>query len=454
MSDTSLETESNAELIYGLHERPPLRLSLFVALQHVLAVFVGIVTPPLIIARALHLPEVDVSFLVSMALLVSGVGTMLQTRTLGAVGSGLLSIQGTSFVFVGPIISLAASVTAAGGSQRQALGVVLGVCAVASLVPIIMSPFLRWATRIITPLVTGIVVTLIGLTLVEVGITSMGGGFDATHDGSFGSASNLGLAVIVIVLIVMLNGSKRAWLRMTSIVLGLAGGYAVALLAGKVALSNLHTVPWFAVPTPFRYGFGFHASALIPFGFLYVITAIESIGDLTATSLLTGQPIAGPVYLRRLRGGIVADGVSSLVAALLNSFPSTTFAQNNGVIQLTGVGSRYVGTLAGVILVILGLLPVVGGVVQAMPPAVIGGATLIMFGTVAVAGIKILAGVNMNRRASAIAALSFGLGLGVTFTPTITAAMPPLLQEMFSSGVATGGMCALLLNAVLPGREA
>jgi xanthine permease XanP len=321
-------------------------------------------------------------------------------------------------------------------------------------VPIIMSPFLRWATRIITPLVTGIVVTLIGLTLVEVGITSMGGGFDATHDGSFGSASNLGLAVIVIVLIVMLNGSKRAWLRMTSIVLGLAGGYAVALLAGKVALSNLHTVPWFAVPTPFRYGFGFHASALIPFGFLYVITAIESIGDLTATSLLTGQPIAGPVYLRRLRGGIVADGVSSLVAALLNSFPSTTFAQNNGVIQLTGVGSRYVGTLAGVILVILGLLPVVGGVVQAMPPAVIGGATLIMFGTVAVAGIKILAGVNMNRRASAIAALSFGLGLGVTFTPTITAAMPPLLQEMFSSGVATGGMCALLLNAVLPGREA
>jgi xanthine permease XanP len=440
------------ELIYGLNDRPPLRVSVFVALQHVLAVFVGIVTPPLIIARALGMPEEDVSFLVSMALLVSGLGTMLQTQRLGPVGSGLLSIQGTSFVFLGPIISLAASVKATGGSPREALGAVFGVCCAASLVPIILSPFLRWATRIVTPLVTGVVVTLIGLTLVEVGITSIGGGFEAKHDGSFGSAGNLGLAVIVIALIVTLNGCRQGWLRMTSIVLGLAGGYVVALLGGKVALSNLHTLPWFAIPTPFRYGLGFHASALIPFGFLYVITAIESIGDLTATSLLTVEPIAGPVYLSRLRGGVMADGVCSLLAAILNSFPSTTFAQNNGVIQLTGVGSRYVGTIVGMMLVVLGLLPVVGGVVQAMPPSVLGGATIIMFGTVAVAGIKILAGVNMNRRASAIAALSFGLGLGVSFTPTITAAMPPLLQDVFSSGVATGGMCALLLNAFLPGR--
>jgi xanthine permease XanP len=442
-----------ADLIYGLNDKPPLRLALFVALQHVLAVFVGIVTPPLIISRALKLPDSDGVFLVSMALLVSGVGTMLQTRRLGPVGSGLLSIQGTSFVFLGPIIALAGSIIAAGGSPRDSLGVVFGVCAAAAVVPLLISPFLRLAGKVITPLVTGIVVTLIGLTLVEVGITSLGGGFEARHNGSFGSAENLGFAAIVIALIVTLNSSKREWLRMTSVVTGLAGGYVIALLAGKVALTDLRALPWFAIPTPLRYGFGFRATALVPFAFLYLITAIESIGDITATSLLTGEPITGPLYFRRLRGGVMADGVSSLIAAVFNSFPSTTFAQNNGVIQLTGVGSRHIGTIVGLILIILGLFPVVGGVVQAMPPAVLGGATIIMFGTVAVAGVKILAGVSMDRRATTIAALSFGLGLGVTFVPDIMGAMPPLIKDMFSSGIATGGMCALCLNALLPGKR-
>jgi xanthine permease XanP len=428
-------------------------LTLLVALQHVLAVFVGIITPPLIIARALRLPTADAVFLVSMALLVSGVGTLLQTRRLGPVGSGLLNIQGTSFVFLGPIIALAQSVLAQGGSQREAMGTVFGVCLAAALIPVILSPFIRWASRIITPLMTGIVVTLIGLTLVEVGITSVGGGFEAKQDGSFGSAENLVLALIVIALIVLLNSGKRPWMRLLSVVAGLAGGYVVALVGGKVALAGVAEAPWVALPIPFRYGFGFRWSALLPFAFLYVITAVESIGDITATSALSGEPIAGPVYLRRLRGGIIADGVASLLAAALNSFPSTTFAQNNGVIQLTGVGSRHIGSWVGLMLIVLGLFPVVGSVIDAMPQAVLGGATIIMFGTVAVAGIKILAGVNMDRRASTIAAISLGLGLGVTFVPGVIGQMPTLFRDIFSSGIAAGGMCALCLNLLLPGRE-
>jgi xanthine permease XanP len=445
--------QSQTDLIYGLNDAPPLRLAVLVALQHVLAVFVGIVTPPLIISRALKLPTVDGVFLVSMALLVSGVGTLLQTRRLGPVGSGLLSIQGTSFVFLGPIIALAQSVLSAGGSQRDALGTVFGVCLAGALIPIVLSPFLRRASRIITPLVTGIVVTLIGLTLVEVGITSVGGGFEAKQDGSFGSAENLGLALVVVALIVILNAGKRPWMRLLSVVAGLAGGYVVALLAGKIAIGEFSRVPWLAVPIPFRYGLGCKFTALLPFAFLYVITAVESIGDITATSALTGEPIAGPVYLRRLRGGVMADGVASLLAAALNSFPSTTFAQNNGVIQLTGVGSRYIGTWVGLILIALGLFPIVGSVIEAMPAAVLGGATIIMFGTVAVAGIKILAGVNMDRRASTIAAISLGVGLGVTFAPSVIGQMPPLVRDLFSSGIAAGGMCALCLNLVLPGQR-
>jgi xanthine permease XanP len=445
--------QARTDLIYGLHEAPPLRLTLLVALQHVLAVFVGIITPPLIISRALKLPSADAVFLVSMALLVSGLGTLLQTRRLGPVGSGLLNIQGTSFVFLGPIIALAQSSLAQGNTLREAMGTVFGVCLAASLIPVMLSPFIRWASRIITPLVSGIVVTLIGLTLVEVGITSVGGGFEAKQDGSFGSAENLALALIVIALIVILNSGRRPWMRLLSVAAGLAGGYVVALVGGKVALGAVAQAPWVALPVPFRYGLGFKWSALLPFAFLYVITAVESIGDITATSALSGEPIAGPLYLRRLRGGVMADGVASLLAAALNSFPSTTFAQNNGVIQLTGVGSRYIGTWVGLMLIVLGLFPVVGSVIDAMPQAVLGGATIIMFGTVAVAGIKILAGVNMDRRASTIAAISLGIGLGVSFVPGVIGQMPPLLRDLFSSGIAAGGMCALCLNLLLPGLE-
>ncbi len=439
-----------ADLIYGLDEKPPLRLSILVALQHVLAVFVGIVTPPTLIARILRLPSADGAFLVSMALLASGIGTILQTKRLGPVGSGLLSIQGTSFVFVAPIVSLAGTIMAEGGSRDHALGAVFGVCLIGALVPIVLGPFIRLASRVITPLVTGIVVTLIGLTLVSVGITSVGGGFEAKHDGTFASPANLGLAALVIALVVVMSSSKREWLRILSVVAGLAGGYLVAGLTGKVSFTDLKALPWFAAPTPFHYGLGFRATALIPFAFLYLMTAIESIGDITATSLLTGEPIAGPRYLSRLRGGVLADGVNSMIAGVLNSFPSTTFAQNNGVIQLTGIGSRHVGLLVGLLLIVLGLFPIVGGVVQAMPQAVLGGATIIMFGTVAVAGIRILATTTLDRRACTIAAVSFGLGLGVTFVPEISGTLPPLLKDVFSSGIATGGLCALLLNSVLP----
>ena len=295
--------------------------------------------------------------------------------------------------------------------------------------------------------------TLIGLTLIEVGITSAGGGFDARRDGTFGSLANLGLAAIVLVVILGLNSCRVPLLRMTSVAIGLAVGYAVAWAMGRVDLRGLSTLPPVTLPVPGHYGFGFDAASLPPFVLLYLITVIESVGDLTATSSLTGQPIEGPVYLKRLRAGVLADGINSLLAACFNSFPSTTFAQNNGVIQLTGVGSRHVGTYVGGLLMLLGLFPVVGGLVQALPQSVLGGATLVMFGTVAVAGIRILAAVIGNRRSAMIAAVSIGLGLGVTFVPDVLGSLPELLRNTMASGIATGGLCALVLNAVLPGER-
>ena len=448
-----VEADPGAELLYGLDDRPPLREALFVAFQHVFAVFVGMITPPLLIAGSLKLSAADTAYLVSMSLFVSGAATLLQTHRIGPVGSGLLSIQGTSFTFIAPVIATASLAVQGGASPADALGLVFGLCLAGSLVVMLASRYIQFASRVITPVVTGTVVMLIGLTLVQVGMVSVGGGYAAQADGSFGSLKHLGLAALVLVVILVFNSSRRPRLRMLAVVIGLGAGYLAAALLGLIDLGAMREVPLLNLPQPFRFGLRFSLPALVPFLFMYLITVMESIGDLTATSSLTGQPISGPTYFARLRGGLLADGINSAFAACLNSFPSTTFAQNNGVIQLTGVGSRYVGLFIGGTLMVLGLIPAIGVIVQALPAAALGGATLIMFGMVAASGIRILARVPLTRRNGIILAVSLGLGLGVSFVPEVTDHLPELLRSTLHSGIATGGLAALLLNIVLPGER-
>ena len=445
--------DQTSDVLYRLDDRPPVLEAAVAAFQHVLAVFVGIITPPLIIAGALGLELEDASYVVSMSLMVSGVATFIQVRRLGPVGSGLLSIQGTSFSFLAPIISAGTAVVAAGGDTGQALAVVFGVCMAGSFVEMVASRALPYARRIVTPLVTGTVVTLIGLTLIKVGIETLCGGPAARADGSFASLQNLGLGALVLAVILTLNGSRRPLLRMGSIVIGLAAGYAASIALGLVDFSPLAKLDMFTVPVPFKYGLGFSWAALLPIALIYLVTAIETIGDLTATSSVSGEPIEGEVYLRRVQGGVLGDGVNSLLAATFNTFPNTTFSQNNGVIQLTGVASRYVGYFIAALLVLLGFFPVVAGLFQIMPPAVLGGATLLMFGTVAAAGVRIIASQALDRRAMLILAVSLGLGLGVTFVPEATANLPGSLKDILSSGIATGGLAAIGLSLLIPGRE-
>jgi xanthine permease XanP len=438
------------DLIYGLHDRPPFLEAGLVGLQHVLAVFVGIVTPPLIVSQALDLELRDASYIVGMSLFVSGVATFVQTRRIGPVGSGLLSVQGTSFSFLAPVIAVATGALGAGADPRAALAVVFGVCFAGAFVEIGLSGALAHARRVVTPLVSGIVVTLIGLTLVRVGAETLCGGPAARDDGSFASLQNLGLGGLVMLVIVALNRTRSRFLRMSSIALGLAAGCAVSLVLGLVDLGRLSEISLFSIPVPFRYGLGFSWSALLPVAFIYVITMIETVGDLTATSSVSGEPIEGDVYLRRIQGGVLGDGVNSLLAAVFNTFPNTTFSQNNGVIQLTGVASRHVGIYISAFLVLLGLFPIVGGLLQVMPPAVLGGATLIMFGTVAATGIRIIATQPLDRRAVTILAVSLATGLGVTFVPEVPDRLPPVLASLFSSGIAAGGLIALGMNLLLP----
>lgn len=438
------EMDKPKGLIYGLEDRPPLRDTLFAALQHLLAVFVAIITPPLIIAGALKLDLETTGFLVSMSLFVSGLATFVQCRRVGPVGCGLLCIQGTSFSFIGPIISAGL----VGG-----LPAIFGATIAGSVVEMLVSRILKYTRRIITPLVSGIVVTLIGLSLIKVGITACGGGEAAKAAGTFGAFEHVGLAGLVLVLIIFFNRSSNHYLRMSSIVIGLLIGYVVAWMMGIVNFSALQDFGTFNIPIPFKYGVSFDWSSIIALGLVYLITAIEAYGDITANSMISGQPVEGEKFMKRASGGILADGVNSMLAGVFNSFPNSIFAQNNGMIQLTGVASRYVGFFIAGMLVLLGVFPVVGLVFSLMPDPVLGGATLLMFGTVAAAGIRIIASQNINRKATLVIAISFSFGLSVELVPEILSQLPETLRNIFSSGITTGGVMAILTNALIQIKE-
>lgn len=438
------------DLIYGLNDRPPLRETLFAALQHLLAIFVAIITPPLIIASALRFDIQTTGFLVSMSLFVSGIATFIQSHRVGPIGTGLLCIQGTSFSFISPIIS-AGMLGMVNGKMDVTLGLsyVFGGCLVASVVEMIVSRILPYTRKVITPLVAGIVVTLIGLCLIKAGINSCGGGQAAIDDGTFGSIRNLGLAVLVLVTIIFFNRSANRFLRMGSIVLGLLVGCVAAYCLGMIHFSDIHATGSLNIPVPLKYGLRFDVGTIVGLGLIYLVTAVEAFGDITANSLISGEPVEGPVFMKRAQGGILADGFNSMLAAVFNSFPNSIFAQNNGMIQLTGVASRYVGYFIAGALFLLGLFPVVGEFFSLIPDCVLGGATLLMFGTVAAAGVRIIASTKMNRKAVLVLAISFAMGMSVELVPDILSQMPSVIKSIFSSGITTGGVTAMIANACI-----
>ena len=239
---------------------------------------------------------------------------------------------------------------------------------------------------------------------------------------------------------------------MSSIVFGLCLGYGLAFALGKVNMSalNVEMLMSFNIPQPFKYGIDFNISSFIAIGLVYLITAIEATGDVTANSMISGLPIEGDSYLKRVSGGVMADGFNSLLAGIFNSFPNSIFAQNNGIIQLTGVASRYVGYYIAAMLVLLGLFPIVGAIFSLMPDPVLGGATLLMFGnTVAAAGIRIVSSQEIGRKETLVLAVSLSLGLGVELMPDVLKQAPEAIRSIFSSGITTGGLTAIVANMVI-----
>ena len=438
------------DLVLGLEDRPRPMVAFFAALQHLLAIIVPIVTPGFLICKAIGVSAHDTNMILSMSLIISGIATYVQCRRFGPFGAGLLIVQGTSFNFVGPLIAGGTLMVGQGVPVEQVMAAIFGVVIAGSFIEMGVSRILPFVKRLINPLVTGIVVLLIGLTLIKVGLISMGGGFGALADGTFAHSENLLLSGTVLALIILLPRIPVVWVRSSAIIIALAVGYALAAYLGRLNFSGLEDTPLIQIPTPMHFGLSFSWALFVPMAVIYLVTSLEAIGDVTATSKLSQQPVQGPLWMQRIKGGVLVNGANSLLAGIFNTFPSSVFAQNNGIIQLTGVASRHLGVWLAGMLILLGLFPAVAGVIQAVPEPVLGGAVMVMFGAVAAAGINILSSIHLDRRALLIIAVSLGLGLGISQVPEFLEHMPQAMRDIFSSGVATGGIAALLLNWILP----
>ena len=447
MSD---QQNTASDLIYQLEDKPPFLQAIIGAVTHLLAIFVPMVTPALIVGTALQLSPETNAYLVSMAMIASGVGTWLQVNRYGMVGSGLLSIQSVNFSFVTVMIAIGTSMRADGVDEELLLSTIIGISFAGAFLVVGSSFILPYLRRVITPTVSGIVVLMIGLSLIKVGIIDFGGGFSAKSSGTFGDYQNIGVGLLVLLVVIGFNCCKSPLLRMGGIAIGLIVGYICALFLGMVDFSQMSKAAFITIPVPFKYGFSFNFAHFLVVAIIYLLSVLEAVGDLTATALVSGQKIQGQEFQSRLKGGVMADGLVSVAASAMSSLPLTTFAQNNGVIQMTGVASRHVGKIIAVILVILGLFPGIGWFFTTIPAPVLGGAMTLMFSMIAIAGIRIILSNGLRRRETLIVATSLGLGLGVSYDPAVFHVLPTSLYALAENPICMGGVTAIILNLIIP----
>jgi xanthine permease XanP len=437
MEETPAPQTRPIALIYGLEDRLPLGTALLVSLQQVAAMVVGVITPALILAQALHFPAPDTAYLVSMALVAAGLGTFLQTSRLGPVGSGLLSVAGTSFAFLQPLIDAGS----AGG-----LALMFGMSLACAPTLFIFAPFLNRLRRVFTPLVSGIVVLLIGLSIIPEAMPGIANPLSA--DAAVWAGGGIAAVVIAVVLLAQSLGGSR--MRLSSILWGVVAGYIACALFGWLHRPAPGDGSWITLPRILPHGLAFQWRFVLPFTFIYVASLLEALGDMTATCQLSGLATEGAAYAARLRGGVISDAITCAVSGVIGSFPSTTYAQNNGVIQITGVASRHIGKWMAAILVLLGVFPAVARWVTAMPPPVLGGMAILLFGLVSVSGLRLIVLRGLNHRDGLIVALSLGIGLGAASQHAWVLSLHPLVQTFLGSSVSAGGITALFLNIVLP----
>lgn len=424
---------------------PPMAQAIPLGLQHVLAMFVSNFTPAIIVglAAGFSFGSPDLVFLIQMSMLFAGIATLFQTISLGPVGAKLPIMQGTSFAFIPVMIPIVSTA----GLPALFGGIVVGGI-FHGLLGTVIGRIRHW----LPPLVTGLVVLSIGLALIPTGIKYAAGGVPAFDRGlpEFGGANHWFLAIVVIVVSLGLKFFAKGMLSSAAVLLGLIVGYIVAIPMGMVNFNSVANAGWFAIPTPFKYGFELNAAAIIGMCLMAIVSAIETVGDVSG---ITKGGAGREATDKELTGATYADGVGTALSGVFGGLPNTSFSQNVGLISMTGVMSRMVVTIGAVFLIICGLIPKIGAVVSSMPIAVLGGGVIVMFGMVASAGINMLSDVKWTRRNMIILAVSLSVGLGLQSVPEALQHLPATLKVLLGSGLLPVAFLAVVMNAVLPEHD-
>jgi NCS2 family nucleobase:cation symporter-2 len=427
---------------------PPLASAIPLGIQHVLAMFVSNVTPAIIIAGAAgfgfgsNSPDFpNLIYMIQMAILFAGVATLFQTIGFGPVGARLPIVQGTSFAFIPIMIPLVA------GKGVDAMAALMGGVIIGGLFHACLALFIGRIRFALPPLVTGLVVTMIGLALVKVGIQYAAGGVPAIGKPEYGSLQNWFVALVVVFVTLGFKFFTRGMWSIAAVLIGLIAGYIVAYFMGMVSFGNIGRAASFALPSPFHFGFEFSLAAVIGFCLMAFISAIETVGDVSG---ITKGGAGREATTEEIAGATWADGLGTAIAGVFGSLPNTSFSQNVGLIAMTGVMSRTVVTIGAIFLIICGLVPKVGAAISTIPIEVLGGGVIVMFGMVVAAGVSMLSDVAWNRRNMVIFAISVSVGLGLQLEPGALQHLPGTAKVLMTSGLLPAAFIAIILNLVLP----
>lgn len=435
-----------AEQLRDPNYMPPVAKAIPLGIQHILAMFISNVTPAIIIAGAAGFgfgtPGVgDLVYMIQMSMTFAGIATLFQTVGAGPVGARLPIVQGTSFAFIPVMIPLVA------GQGVEAMATVTGGVICGGLFHACLAPFIGKMRFALPPLVTGLVVLLIGLALVKVGIQYAAGGVPAIGTPEYGSALNWFVASVVIVVTLGLKFFTRGLMSISAILIGLIAGYVVALIFGMVSFGAVARASWILVPDPFHFGVNFTFAAVIGFCLMGVISAIETVGDVSG---ITKGGAGREATDAEIRGATFADGFGSAVAGVFGALPNTSFSQNVGLIAITGVMSRHVVTIGAIFLIVCGFVPKIGAIISTIPIEVLGGGVIVMFGMIASAGVSMLAEVEWDRRNMVIFGVALSVGLGLQLEPGALQHAHPTVQVLLTSGLLPAATIAIVLNLFLP----
>ncbi|KGJ05989.1 nucleobase:cation symporter-2, NCS2 family [Paracoccus halophilus] len=427
---------------------PPMHQAIPLGIQHVLAMFVANVTPAIIIAGAAgfgygsNSPDFpQMIYLIQISMFFAGITTLIQTIGIGPVGARLPVVMGTSFAFIPVMVPIVA------GKGVDAMAALTGGVMIGGMFHAILGLFIGRIRFALPPLVTGLVVLLIGLSLVRVGIQYAAGGVAAIGTPEYGSLQNWTVAVIVVLSTLFFKFFVSGIMSISAILVGLLIGYLVALPLGMVDFNSVATAAVFSIPDPLHFGVEFSAGAIIGISLMAFVSAVETVGDVTGI-LKAGA--GRDATDDEIRGATFADGLGTAFAGLFGSLPNTSFSQNVGLIAMTGVMSRHVVTIGAVFLILCGLFPKLGAIISTVPIEVLGGSVIVMFGMIAAAGVSILSDVDWNRRNMVIFGLALSLGLGLQLEPAALAKLPTTIQVLLTSGLLPAALIAIVMNLLVP----